>query len=662
MRKLVLLACLLPLTATTVVGAQSDTTGGLSAQIVDPSGGAISGATVTVTYIETNFRRTLQSDANGGFSFPHVQPGAYRIDAEAPGFEHVREQVTVPLGRVQTVTLTLPIAGLTSSVSLSAEPPILNTANPNTTTTFTAKTIESLPNPGGDITFPAQLSAGASMNTAGSGNDFVGGPSGFGNYQVNGMPGTSNGFIVDGLETNDPLTNLNSGLSTNLVLGLNSMQEVTVNTTSYRVDQGRSAASQVNYVTKSGSNAFHGNAYGLWNGSALNATNYFTALDGGTKPDTHVVHYGGSLGGPLRTDKLFFFADFEQVRIQVPIATTVTVPTPGFEQYVLGQLPRGGIDAVSGTVYPAAPQLVPFYQRLFSLYRNTSGQPLAVLGCRLTAGGGMASGTVPDGDGCATRQNVTLSSPDHEQVFTLRLDHNINGNNLVWYRFQADTGLQAAYTDPINPLFNAISPQPLYSFVSGYTHVFSDRLVNHFNPSASWYSSIFQPANLGATRSAFPIVLQAQGPNVPFTTLGGLDNLWPQGRNATRVQIDDDVTWARGRHEWRFGESVRWLHFDDYDHLSDGPSGRYEADSTGQTSATLARKTTNASIESQQGLNRASGQLTGDGWDPIPAASKMSPETGLNCEDFKGRQGRRRAAATAVVSAHWARSRESSIS
>jgi hypothetical protein len=297
----------------------------------------------------------------------------------------------------------------------------------------------------------------------------------------------------------------------------------------------------------------------------LNAANFFTNASGGQKPDTQVNHYGGSLGGPLRQDKLFFFADFEQVRITLPITTTVTVPTTAFQQYVLNQLPRGGVDVISGATYPAAPQLVPFYRQLFSLYHSTAGQPLPVLGCPLTAAGGVTSRPVPNGDGCANRQNVTLSSPDHEQVFTLRLDHNINPNNLVWYRFQADTGQQAAYTDPINPLFNALSPQPLYSFVSGYTHVVSDHLVNHFNPSASWYSSIFQPSNLAATLSAFPVVLQGQGPNVPFTTVGGLDNLWPQGRKATRVQLDDDVTWTHGRHEWRFGESVRWLHFDDDD-------------------------------------------------------------------------------------------------
>ena len=544
---------------------QSDTTGALAGQVLDPAGGTVAGATVSVVFVQTGFRRTAHTDAEGRFSFPHLQPGDYRLDATARAFDAVRQSVTVPLGRVQAVTVTLPVAGVTATVHVSAEPPTLNTANPNTTTTFTAKALERLPNPGGDLTFPAQLAAGALMNTAGSGNDFVGGPSGFGNFEVNGLPATSNGFIVDGLETNDPLTNLNSGLSTNLVLGLNAIEEVTVNTTSFGVDQGRYAASQVTYVTKSGSNEFHGNGYGLWNGSAFDATNFFTKLQGGQKPDTQVWHDGGSLGGPLRRNKVFFFVDVEQLHIQVPIATTVTVPTPAFEQYVLTQLPIGGVDAVSGSTYPAAPALVPFYERLFGLYRSTSGQPLPVLGCPLSAGGGMAPGAVPDGDGCANRQNVTLSSPDHEQLVTLRIDHNINATNLVWYRFQADTGLQAAYTDPINPAFNAASPQPLYSFVSGYTHIFGDHVVNHFNPSVSWYSSIFAPVNPSVTAAVLPIVLQADGPNVPFTTVGGLDNLWPQGRKATRLQIDDDLTLIRGRQEWRFGESVRWLRFDDYD-------------------------------------------------------------------------------------------------
>ncbi len=112
---------------------------------------------------------------------------------------------------------------------------------------------------------------------------------------------------------------------------------------------------------------------------------------------------------------------------------------------------------------------------MFGLYQNTAGTPLPVLGCPLSADG-IASA------GCANRRGVSQSSADHEQVFTARLDHNLSANNFAWYRFQADTGVQAAYTDPINPLFNATSPQPLYSFASGYTHLFSPSLVNYFNP------------------------------------------------------------------------------------------------------------------------------------------------------------------------------------
>src|SRR5579864_1111758 len=109
------------------VCAQSDTTGGLGGQVVDPSGDAVSGATVAVLHVDTGFRRTVQSDADGRFSFPHVQPGLYRVEAEAPAFERVQRSVTVPLGRTETITLTLPIAGLTEFVSVSAEPPMLNT-------------------------------------------------------------------------------------------------------------------------------------------------------------------------------------------------------------------------------------------------------------------------------------------------------------------------------------------------------------------------------------------------------------------------------------------------------------------------------------------------------------------------------------------------------
>ncbi|HVB34456.1 MAG TPA: carboxypeptidase regulatory-like domain-containing protein [Patescibacteria group bacterium] len=549
------------------VRAQGDTTSAIVGQVKDPSGAAVAGATVTITNRENGLRRTAKTNEEGRFDFPQLEPDNYSVRVEAPGFEPQESgNVFAGLGQKQTVNFTLQVAQSKQTVKVSGTPPLINLENANTSMNLNAPALENLPNPGGDLTYPLQLAPGALMNTAGSGNDFVGSTNGYGNVEFNGLPALSNGYIVDGLETNDPLTNLNSGLSTNLVLGLNSISEVTVNTLSYSVDQGRYGASQVDYVTKSGTTHFHGNLYGIWNGSVLNAADYFTnATLGNHKPRSVVNHFGGSVGGPILHNKLFFFVDSEWLRIALPIVTPVTVPTPAFQSYVLGQLPLGGRDSVTGTVYPAEPSEVPFYEKMFSLYGSTSGTPLAVLGCPFNANGSAASGNPPSGNGCANRQSVSHSSDDHEQVQTVRIDYNIDARNTAWFRFQADTGLQAAYTDPINSLFDSISPQPLYSFAAGYAHVFTPNLVNYFNPGFSWYASLFAPSDIPKTLSAFPIVLQGSGANAPFTTIGGLDNTWLQGRRATRFFISDNLAWSHGAHEFQFGTDIRIFRLNDYD-------------------------------------------------------------------------------------------------
>ncbi len=560
------LLCTLLAVCTPACG-QGETTAAVVGSVYDPTGAPIPGAQVSIISADTGLNRSVKTDDAGRFNFPQLKPGPYSVKVEADHFETQKtHSVFAGLGQKQTVDLTLKIAASNQRITVTDQSQVINPDNPNTSTTLNARSLEDLPNPGGDMTYPLQFAAGALINTAGSGNDFVGGTNGYGNVQFNGLPALSSGYIVDGLETNDPLTNLNSGLSTNLVLGLNSIAEVTVNTLSYSVDQGRYGASQANYVTKSGTNQFHGNLYELWNGSRLNAANFFTnATSGNHKPRSTVNHFGASLGGPILRDKLFFFFDSEWVRIALPIVSATTVPTQAFQNYVLQQLPRGGADTVSGSVYQPAPQLVPFYQKLFSLYGNTAGTPLAILGCPFNSDGRTVGGNAPNGNGCANRQSISHSSDDHEQVQTGRIDYNINEKNTAWFRFQADTGLQAAYTDPINPLFNALSPQPLYSFAAGHTHIFSQNLVNYFNPAFSWYESLFGPADFAKTLDAFPIVLQGSGANAPFTTLGGLDNTWVQGRRAARFFINDNLAWTIGAHEFRFGTNTRILRLNDYD-------------------------------------------------------------------------------------------------
>ena len=531
--------------------AQGETTSAIIGEVRDSTNAVVAGATVTITSQKTGLKRSARTDDAGRFNFQQLKPDTYSIKAEAQGFEpRQSNSVVAGLGQRQTVDFTLRVARSNETVEVNTEAPIINPENANSSTTLDAPALEDLPNPGGDLTYPLQFAPGALINTAGSGNDFVGGTNGYGNVEFNGLPALSNGYIVDGLETNDPLTNLNSGLSTNLVLGLNSISEVTVNTLSYSVDQGRYGASQVNYVTKSGTNQVHGNLYELWNGSLLNAADYFTnATPGNHKPRSTVNHFGGSVGGSIAHDRLFFFFDSEWVRIALPIVTPTIVPSPLFQTYVLGKL-SGGQTTGCG---PSPNANCLFYQQMFKLYGNASGAAYAIDGCPLAAG-----------EGCANQQSVSHSSDDHEQVQTVRLDYNINQKDTAWFRFQSDTGLQAAYTDPINPVFNAFSPQPLYSFAAGHTHVFSQNLVNYFNPAFSWYESLFGPSNLQKTLAAFPIVLQGTGAN-PFTPIGGLDNTWVQGRRATRFFINDNLAWTHGAHELRFGTNTRIFRLNDYD-------------------------------------------------------------------------------------------------
>jgi hypothetical protein len=554
--------------------AQSGTSSALSGEVTDPSGAAVPNAKVTATDVNTKATRTGATDANGHFLFSQMNPSTYQVTVEAGGFAASKSEPTpVGVGRTVALNFSLHVQSNNQTVEVTAQEGLLSLDNPNTTTTIGTKQIKNLPNPGQDLTYLAQFAQGALMNTAGSSNDAKA-AGGYGNVEFNGLPATSNGYILDGYDTNDPWLGLNIGLSTNLVIGLDAVQEATVSTNSFSVDQGRYAVAQVNYFTKSGTNAFHGDVYEIWNGSLFNAENYFLHAndspgDIAKKPRSTVNEFGVSVGGPIRKDKLFFFGHFEGIRIALPLVSQITLPSTAYQQYVLGQLATGGTDPVTGTSLPAQPAEIPFYRDMFSLLPTASGSPVSVNACPLDGNGNLLpappSGTVSNGAGCAVQRQQSLTNSDSENLIVVKIDHTISPNDSVWYRFQQDTGLQAAYTDPINPIFNGYSPQPQRTFVVGYTHIFRPTLVNQFNPGASWYASIFEPNNYPQVQQIFPVVLASGSDSVPFTTIGGNNNTYPQGRKVTQWQINDNLTWTRGKHTLKFGINTRRLDVSNYD-------------------------------------------------------------------------------------------------
>jgi len=570
---LILLLCQLAITSS--VHGQSGTSSALTGVVMDGSRAVVAGATVTARDVNTGAARSGQSDSSGRFLFAQLNPGTYQIEVTAPGFavQH-SPPIAVGVGQTAIANFTLALAGASLLVEVNAQSAQMDLEAPNTSTTLDAKAIANLPNPGQDLTYVAQFAQGALMNTAGSSNDAKA-AGGYGNVEFNGLPATSNGYILDGFDSNDPFLGLNIGLSTNLVIGLDALQETTVNTNSYAVDQGRYGASQIDYFTKSGTNQFHGDVYEIWNGSLFNASDYFlhandTPGNIATKPRSTVNQFGVSVGGPILRNKLFFFAHYEGIRIALPIVARSTVPSSGYQQYVLQQLPLGGTDPVNGTELPSQAAEVDFYRNMFSLYDNTAGTPTPVLSCPLDANGALLPGTrsasnLFNGSGCANIRTQSLNNSDTENLVILKIDYTIDAKNTVWYKYQQDTGLQAAYTDPINSIFNAYSPQPQRTGVVGYTHLFTPNLVNQFNPGVSWYSSLFLPNNYPQVLQTFPIVLAGGSSNAPFATVGGNDQTYTQGRKVTQWQLNDNLIWTRGRHNMKFGVNTRRLDVSDYD-------------------------------------------------------------------------------------------------
>ena len=156
--------------------AQGETTSAIVGSVNDPAGRPIAGAKVIVTSTDNGQKRSVKTDDSGRFNFPQLKPGPYGVRAEADQFEpQQNDSVLAGLGQKQTVDFTLKIAAANQNLTVTEEAPLINPQNPNTSTTLNARAMADLPNPGGDMTYPIQFAAGALMNTAGSGNDFVGG-------------------------------------------------------------------------------------------------------------------------------------------------------------------------------------------------------------------------------------------------------------------------------------------------------------------------------------------------------------------------------------------------------------------------------------------------------------------------------------------------------
>ncbi|MGE5207601.1 MAG: carboxypeptidase regulatory-like domain-containing protein [Chlamydiota bacterium] len=562
-----LLTAALVLFWTAPLRAQNLVSGGVTGTVTDPSGAVVPNATVSLKSDATGQTLSQSTTATGVFRFQFLNPGAYTLTVKAANFKSTTSDVAVSVGQTTTSNMTLALSTASQTVTVTSEAPVIQTENGNVSTTFTPAQVALVPNPGNDLSYIAQTSPGATMNTQ----------MGYGNFETFGMPGTSNLFTMNGMYDNDPFLNLNNSGATNLLLGQNDVQEVTVVNNGYSAQYGGLAGANVNYVSKSGSNNWHGNANYFWNGRVMNGNDYFNKHTSGAvtpRPFDNVNQWAASIGGPIIKDKTFFFVDTEGLRIVLPTVTPTNIPSPQFQAATLANLATTGNTAQT-----------PFYQNMFSLYNSANGANRAQ---NILPGGGCSDLTSLAGFGasgmpCALQFQSNAGNFTHEWLLSGRVDQVIGNNDKAFIRFQTDHGTQATYTDPINPVFNADSVQPEYQGQINETHTFGANAVNQFVGAVQWYSALFTANNLNQALATFPTTLAFSGG--ALSNMGGNDFFWPQGRNVSTYQFEDDYSWTHGNHNFKFGAN---FHRDD---VSDHDFGIFNSGETGFFSTGLETMT-----------------------------------------------------------------------
>lgn len=292
------------------------TTATVTGRIVDISGAVVQHAQVRATQLATNQSHVVYTDDRGLFRFPYLTVGQYTILASASGFQDVKQQLQLTVGSAFNLSMTLAITQASVSVQVHEEAPIVEQNRSQIAQTVSEKEATDLPYNGRNYLDLALLVPGVSPTNTASVQTFAETSSVIGQgYSINSQRNFSNGFIVDGLSANDDA----AGLAGN-VYGMDVVREFQVVTSGGQAEFGRALGGYFNVVTKSGSNAIHGDLYGFLRNQRLNAKN---ALSSNKLPLTQ-SQYGGSLSGPLQHDKTFFYTNFEQRRLNTDGTITIT--------------------------------------------------------------------------------------------------------------------------------------------------------------------------------------------------------------------------------------------------------------------------------------------------------------------------------------------------
>jgi len=301
-------------------------TGTIYGSVTDATQAAIAGAKVTVVNTNTNYTREMLTQSDGSFRFPSLPLGAYRVIAEQAGFNtFAQEGITLQVDQQLRADITLRVGSVSEKLEVTAEAPLVNAANGETSEVIDRRRVEMLPLNGRNFVQLLQLTTGTTPGATGDTqnnlviNQFRGSTA----FTANGMPTRYNNFVLDGVDNNESAWN-SGGIV--LMPVIDAIQEFKVATGNFSSEFGRAAGGVVSVQTRSGANDYHGNLFEFFRNSALDANDFFNNANGQRRPAFRQNQFGGTFGGPIRKNRLFFFADYQGTRQVRALTYLASVP------------------------------------------------------------------------------------------------------------------------------------------------------------------------------------------------------------------------------------------------------------------------------------------------------------------------------------------------
>jgi hypothetical protein len=464
------------------------TTADILGRVTDSSGAVLPGATITIVNTATRDTRTQTSNDTGDYVFNLLPIGTYTVAIELQGFSTQMTTVTVATGDRARVDAKLNLGNVSESIQVTAEAAILQTDSSTVGSLIDAKAVQDLPIPGRNIMRLVQMIPGANEGAVSS---LANGTRPDDRRQtsavsINGTGDAQNNQLIDGVDNNERAIG-----TVGIKPSIDAIAEVKIQTNLYSADVGRTQGGVINILTKSGTNQFHGTAYEFGRSDRFDAAEFFAKQ----RPVLKQNQFGGSVGGPIRTDKTFFFVDYEGFRNRQGVANLITVPTAKMRAGDFSELPVQIFDptvsarpAFSGNVIPAN-RIDPIAARLVALY------PL------------------PNLPGLANNYASTTMRTQNMDTTDFRVDHRFNGNSTLFARYSYNR--VNTFTPGACPIVDGIDPNCIVggiaaggafpgpnhttasNLVGSYVRVFNPSLIGEFKASYNHPDINSYPANYG---------------------------------------------------------------------------------------------------------------------------------------------------------------------